>query len=514
MKPVILTILDGWGYVNQRVGNAIASANTPTLDEITRYYPSILLQASGRAVGMTFGEAGNSEVGHLTLGAGRIIYQYLMRINKSIETGEFFNNPTLVEATKQVQTNKSTLHIIGLLTSGAVHAYLGHLKALVEFAKKNSIDFKIHLFTDGRDSGLKESPQTLKKLSEEIGGLDNLGTLIGRDFAMDRNNNWQLTQTTYELLVNNKGQKTSDIFKTLTDYYSQNIYDANIPATVINQSSIKEGDAIVFFNFREDSMRQLTRTFIDEKFDIFPRTVPQGLYVAAMSQYLESSNLHIAFNPPSVPQCLSEVLESHDKKHFHIAETEKYAHVTFFFNGLHNESFPGETDFFIESLPTPLQNPEMRASDIVQKVISELDRDFYDFFVINFANGDILAHLGNLEATIKGVEAIDSALAALKTKVLEKDGILLITADHGNAESMIYKGTGEKETKHDENPVPFYIINKEYEKLRSEEEIKASRRDSTGLLADVAPTILDLMGIEKPSEMTGDSLLPLLALNN
>ena len=483
------------------------SAQTPTLDEITRNYPSALLQASGRAVGMTFGESGNSEVGHLTLGAGRVIFQYLNRINKNIDSGEFFENTILNEAAAHVLRNQSTLHIAGLITSGAVHAHINHLLALVHFAHEKNLPYKVHLFTDGRDSGLKEAEQLLKKLYTELGDLSHLATFVGRDFAMDRNNNWDKTEAAYRLIAEGTGVKVEDPIKALENYYVQNLTDGAIPPTVVNPSPMNSGDAIVFFNFREDSMRQILRVFVEDGFDLFLKKVPDNLYVATMTKYLESPNIHVMFPPPPVPNCLSEVLSDNGKKHFHIAETEKYAHVTSFFNGLQNEPFPGETDYFVESLEDPINNPQMRAMQIVQKVAEHLDQDEYDLYVLNLANGDMLAHLGNLEAAIKGVEAVDTALAIIKEKILEKNGVMIITADHGNVESMIYKGTGEKETRHDENPVPFHLIAAEYARTRTLEELAAWTQSPSGILADVAPTILELLGIEKPVEMTGESLL-------
>lgn len=513
MRPIVLTILDGWGYSKSTNGNAIAMAGTPVLDNIFQNYPSLLLQASGPAVGMTYGESGNSEVGHLTLGAGRIIFQYLTRINKSIETGEFFKNSALQEAKHHVENNKSTLHIVGLLTSGAVHAHLDHAIALVKFAKDNSIPYKLHLFTDGRDSGLKESPEILKRLSTNIGSLENIATIVGRDVAMDRNNNWDQTEVAFNLLTKSVGASIqNDLFKTLESYYSLGNTDANIPPTVVSNGLIKSGDAIVFFNFREDSMRQLVQSFTDENFTNFSRELPDNLYLASMTQYSESPVLHAMFAPPPIDHCLAEVLSANGKKHLHIAETEKYAHVTFFFNGLRNAPYDGEADFFLDSLEKPIKNPEMRALDIANKVSEELDKNFYDFYVINIANGDILAHLGNLESATEGVRTVDTALGLIRDKILEKDGVMIITSDHGNVESMIYKNTGEKETKHDDNPVPFHIVAKEYNRVRTMDELQKSRATIDGLLADVAPTILELLQIEQPKEMTGVSLIKNLSL--
>lgn len=512
MKPVVLTILDGWGYSKQKLGNAILSAKTPNIDSIQQNYPSLLLQASGKAAGMIWGETGNSEVGHLTIGAGRVIFQYLSIINKAITDNSFFSNEALIQAIEHVHENNSTLHLAGLLTSGSVHAYLGHLFALVDLAKRNNItNLKIHLFTDGKDSGLKETPILIKKVEDYLNqiGLGKISTIMGRDFAMDRSKNWDLTQKAYELLMAGAGEKTTDIYKKLDEYYLNGYNDSKIPPTVINEPGvIKENDSLIFFNFREDSMRQIVESFVDNKFNIFPVKESKNLYVASLTKYIENPNLHVVFPIPEIKNGLAEVLSNNNKKQYHIAESDKYAHVTYFFNCLKNIPFDGETDFLSESVKNPLENPGMKADDIAERVLSELDR--YDFIVINFANGDILAHLGNLEAVIMGVEAIDRAVGKIKSAILERDGIMLITADHGNAESLTYKSSGERETRHDDSPVPFYLIGEEFEHHRDGDNIELTMTSSSGLLADVAPTILELMDIEKPAEMTGDSLLKII----
>ena len=512
MKPVVLTILDGWGYSKQKLGNAILNAKTPNIDSIQQNYPSLLLQASGKAAGMTWGESGNSEVGHLTIGAGRIIFQYLSMINKAIGNDSFFSNEILTKAIGHVRENNSTLHLAGLLTSGSVHAYLAHLFALIDLAKRNNIaNLKLHLFTDGKDSGLKEAPMLIKKVNDYLSqaGMGKIATVVGRDFAMDRGKNWDLTKTAYELLTDSVGEKTQDIYKKLEDYYSQGFKDSKIPPIVVdNTSIIQENDALIFFNFREDSMRQLAGAFVDKEFNIFGKKELNNLYVASLTQYIEDINLHVAFPIPEIINGLAEILSKNGKKQYHIAETEKYAHVTYFFNCLKNVPFDGETDFLSESLKNSLENPEMKANDITEKVLSELDR--YDFFLINFANGDILSHFGNLEVTVRGIQAIDEAVGKIKSAVLEKGGIMIVTADHGNAESLIYKSSGESETKHNDNPVPFYLMVKQFERVRRDDEIESIMTKSSGLLADVAPTVLELMGIKKPVEMTGESLLHLL----
>ncbi len=512
MKPVVLTILDGWGYSKQKLGNAILNAKTPNIDSIQQNYPSLLLQASGKAAGMIWGESGNSEVGHLTIGAGRIIFQYLSRINKAIDNDSFFSNEILTKAIRHVHENNSTLHLAGLLTSGSVHAFLRHLFALIEMAKRNNIlNLKIHLFTDGKDSGLKEAPVLIKKVEDYFSqiGVGKISTIMGRDIAMDRGKNWDLTKTAYELLTAGAGEKAPDIYKKLDEYYLNGYNDSKIPPTVIDDTGvIRENDALIFFNFREDSMRQIVEAFVDKDFNLFGKKELNNLYVASLTQYIENANLHVAFPIPEIKNGLAEALSKNSKKQYHIAETEKYAHVTYFFNCLKNAPFDGETDFLSESVKNPLENPEMKADDITEKVLSELDR--YDFFVINFANGDILSHLGNLGAVIKGVQAIDEAVGKIKSAVLERGGTMIITADHGNAESLTYISSGESETKHNDNPVPFYLIGKQFERVRRDDEIESTMTKSLGLLADVAPTVLELMEIEKPAEMTGESLIKIL----
>ncbi|MDO8495972.1 MAG: 2,3-bisphosphoglycerate-independent phosphoglycerate mutase [bacterium] len=513
MKPVVLTILDGWGYSKQKHGNAILNAKTPNIDSIQQNYPSLLLQASGKAAGLTWGESGNSEVGHLTLGAGRVIFQHLSRITKAISNGEFFENEMLGNAIGHVKSNDSTLHLAGLLTSGSVHAYLGHLFALIDLAVKNEIkSLEIHIFTDGKDSGLKEAPALIKKLQDYIDktGQGSIATIIGRDYAMDRDKNWNNTKKTYDLLVNGEGEKTSDVVKKIEEIYNFGITDSKLPPLIIDeQDLIEENDAVIFFNFREDSMRQLARSFVEKDFKIFPVKRFENLFVVVMTQYLVDS-LNVAFPISTIKNGLAEILNQNNKKQFHIAETEKYAHVTYFFNCLNNEPYPGETDVFIESNREFLENPEMRTPEITEKVIKSINENSYDFYLINFANTDVLSHSGSFEITIKGVEAVDKAIGKLMQTVLGKDGTMIITSDHGNSEAMLYKSSGESETKHDDNPVPFYLIGKEFERRRSDADIESIMKQPSGLLADVAPTILELMNIEKPTEMTGESLLKII----
>lgn len=511
MRPVVLTILDGWGYSRQKLGNAILNAQTPNIDAIQRNYPSLLLQASGVASGMLWGEPGNSEVGHLTAGAGRVIFQYLSRISKVIENGQFFDNDALLKAVNHVKQNGSTLHIVGLLTSGSVHAYFNHLTALIDFAKKNNIqNLKLHLFTDGKDSGLKEAPILMKKVEDYLAKdeIGKIATVIGRNFAMDRDNNWNLTKTTYDLMTAGVGQETSDIYKKLDEYYVGGLNDSVIPATVVDPSGlIKEHDALIFFNFREDSMRQIARAFAEYDFKGFERPMIANLFVVMFTPYLEGSDYNIAFSIPKIENGLAEVISKNGKTQMHIAETEKYAHATYFFNCLNNQPFEGETDIFIKSDKNHLENPAMQAIQIADKVVEGIKSNAYDFIILNIANADVLAHIGKLEQVIQGVEAADTAVGKIRDAVLEAGGAMIITADHGNAESLIYKSTGEEETEHNQNPIPFYLVLKDRERFRSDEEMATSMNKPSGFLSDVAPTVLELMGLPKPAEMTGDSLL-------
>ncbi len=520
-KPIVLAILDGWGFSAKTVGNPIKQARTPVLDRINAEYPMVLLQASGLAVGMAWGESGNSEVGHLNIGAGRIIEQYYSRINLAIADKSFFTNPALAGAFSHARQNGSRVHLIGLLTSGTVHAAFGHIAALIEMAVQNQqAETYLHLFTDGRDSGLQEGINILAKLNAEIAkhGCGKIATIVGRDFAMDRDNNWERTQKTYDLIVRAGGEKSNNLTATIGNYYQQGINDSALPPSVnegAGYAGLADNDALIFFNFREDSMRQLSRAFTENEFPFFDRADLKNLYLAAMTRYLEAKaedkyEVKAAFAPPEVKNGLAEILSLNGKSQMHMAESEKYAHVTYFFNGLKNAAFPGETDVFIDSIKDIEQNPALGSAEIAAKVGSALDQDLYDFIIFNLANADLLAHTGNFDAVVKGIEAVDAALGQIQSKALEKDGVLLVTADHGNAESLIYKTGGEAETKHDDSPVFFYLVGRQYQTPKTEHEIEEEAKSIDGILPDIAPTILQLLGLPQPPEMTGQSLLPSL----
>ncbi|MDP3954434.1 MAG: 2,3-bisphosphoglycerate-independent phosphoglycerate mutase [bacterium] len=508
-KPVVLAVMDGWGWNPRPLGNPIAQANTPTIDMLSREYPSALLQASGSAVGMEWSETGNSEVGHLTMGSGRIIDQYNSRINKTIANGQFYTNEALLGAFKHARENNSAVNIIGLLTSGTVHASLDHLDALLEMAARVNYEKTfIHLFLDGHDSGLNEGIPLLNKLQEIITRTQHgmVASIIGRDFSMDKNNDWNKTKKAYDLLASAAGEKTNDPISKIKGFYSAGMADYSV-LPIINEpakfAGIQNGDALIFFNFREDGIRQIVKPFVMDDFDIFEPKNIENLYVASMTRYLDTSKLKVAFEPPTVINTLAEVLSTNNKTQFHIAETIKYAHVTYFFNGIKSTAIKGETDAFIESPKILLNNPAMGSQEIANRVADEISKGYYDFIVVNFANPDMLAHTGNFDVTKRGIEWVDKAIQHLHDIVLSKDAVMILTADHGNAESMLVKGSGEAKSKHNPSPVPIYLIDKRYKNSRP-----GLRAETVGILADIAPTILELMRLPQPPEMTGRSLLP------
>lgn len=521
--PVVLVILDGWGFSTKTVGNPIKQAHTPTIDNINKHYPMVLLQASGLAVGMAWGESGNSEVGHLTIGTGQFVEQYYSRINRAIADKTFLANPALNGAFNHAARNNSRVHLIGLLTSGTVHAAFSHIVGLLEMAvQNNQSEIYIHLFLDGRDSGLQEGVDLLSKLEVAIQkhGYGKITSVIGREFGMDRDNNWDKTQRAFNLIVKAEAEKSDNLTAAISNYYQQGVTDSIMPPitdTAFNYNGLKDGDALIFFNFREDSMRQILRSFIEPDFNLFPRANVANLYIATMTQYLEpqanTPSPAVAFLLPQIKNGLAEYLSTSGKTQLHIAETEKYAHVTYFFNGLKNTAYQGETDIFVDSIKNIQENPQMSAPEITAKVLEALDQDLYDFIILNFANTDLLAHTGDYEAVVKGVEAVDQSLELIKARILGRNGVMIVTADHGNAESLVYRASGEAETKHDDSPVFCYLVGNGYESQKSEQKMIDETASINGILSDVAPTILELMGLPQPPEMNGQSLLPLLTVS-
>ncbi len=523
-KPVVLTVLDGWGLKQEKKGNAIAQAKTPTLDWINKNYPSCSLQASGIAVGMTWGEAGNSEVGHLTMGAGRIVYQKMPRILLSIRDGSFFENPILIEAANHVKENQSCIHFIGLVSSGNIHSYIDHLFGLIEFAKRKNIKkVRIHAFTDGKDAPQREGAKMVKKVQDRLEQLENgkIATVMGRYFPMDREKNWGLVQKAYQCLTQGKGEKQTDPVEAIESAYKRGKIDTLIEPTVIVDNktqnpigTIKDNDSIVFFNFREDRARQLTRAFIVDDFNYFQRNKLQNIYFVTLTQYEKNIPAKVAFPPVDIKNHLVETLSNNNKKILKIAETEKYAHVTYFFNGGKEKMYPGEKRILIPSKTTPHydKNPEMSAYEITERVVGQINKNNFDFILINYANPDMVGHTGNLKAGIKAAEVIDKQIKSLLELVKKDKCTLIITADHGNLEKMINLKTSEPYPEHSQNPVPFYVVDNKF-KLnteKSEPQIEQLYGAPSGILYDIAPTVLNLMDVPIPKEMTGQNLLEII----
>jgi len=520
MKTIILAILDGWGLSQSKQGNAIAQASIPNIKKIEKNYPNCSLQASGIAVGLPWNEAGNSEVGHLTIGSGRVVYQYLPRISLEIKSGQFFKNPGFIKTILHVRKNNSVLHLIGLISSGNVHSYLEHVYALLELARQEKIKkLCLHLFTDGKDSPLKQGKKILTNLQEKLKNPDwQIASLIGRFYAMDRNQNWDRTEKTYNLLTQAQGEKTQDPIKKLEEFYDQDITDTYIkPIAIVDENqkpvgSIKENDGVIFFNFREDSARQLARAFVLKDFDKFPRQFIKNLFFCTMTEYEKGLSVESAYPPIEIKNHLTEILTKAGKKILKVAETEKYAHVTYFFNGGKEQAYPNEERRLIPSnIVTHYDEyPEMQADEVTEEVIKGVKN--YDLIIVNYANADMIGHTGNLKAGIKAVEAVDKTIKPLIGLAEKGECVLLITADHGNAEEMLNLQTGEPITKHSVNPVPFYLVGKEFkfEEPKSEEKLEDIYKEPQGILCDIAPTILALIKIPQPPSMTGKSLLDVL----
>ncbi|MBI2666119.1 2,3-bisphosphoglycerate-independent phosphoglycerate mutase [Candidatus Woesearchaeota archaeon] len=500
VPKLLLLILDGFGYRKEKEGNAIALANTPHWDKLWKENPHTLLEASGSAVGLPERYMGNSQVGHLTLGAGRIVDSDLMRVNNAIKNKSFFKNPALVEAFQQAKKNLRKVHLMGLLSDAGVHSHINHLFALLEMAKKQGVqDVYVHVFLDGRDTPPKSAKKYLQLLQDKLHELDvgRLATMMGRYYAMDRDNRWNREHKAYDCIVNCKGRKESDPFQALEKAYQRGENDEFVQPIIFTRTCVvEEHDSVIFFNFRSDRARELTRAFVWGKFKEFQRKKIIGLHFITLAQYDSLVNCPVAF-PPEIPEkTLGEVISLAGLSQLRIAETEKWAHVTYFFNGLCECIFPHEHRIHIPSrkVTTYDKTPEMKAKEIVDVLLMQKDK--HDFFVANFANGDMVGHTGKIKATIRGVEAIDREIGRIAAKF---PGIILITADHGKCEQM----QGATITSHTTNKVPLIIISKN--KLNSKSKLKFQIKN--GGLADVATTILNLLGLKKPKEMKGKSLL-------
>ncbi len=495
MPKILLLILDGWGFRQEKRGNAIALAKTPLLDKLWKQYPHTTLQAAGPAVGLPPGFMGNSEVGHLTLGAGRIVDSDLMRINRAIRNKSFFRNQALLEAIDHVKKHHRKLHLMGLLSDAGVHSHINHLLALLKMAKHHGVkEVYVHAFLDGRDTPPKSAGKYLLRLQLEMNklGVGTLATMMGRFYALDRDNRWNREHKAYDCMVNCLGRKIADPWKALQYAYDHGETDEFVKPTVLtNKCVVEEHDSVIFFNFRSDRARELTRAFVWGKFNRFQRKKLIDLKFVGLTQYDSLVKVPVAF-PPIIPlHTLGEVISLAGISQLRLAETEKWAHVTYFFNGLCECVFPHEKRIHVKSrlVTTYDKTPEMKVKQITTALLHNLDG--HDFFVVNLANGDMVGHTGKITAAVKAVEAVDREIGRI---VKMFPGIIFITADHGNCEDM----TGRWQTSHTLNAVPLIIVDKE-------RRIKGKLRN--GGLADVALTILQVLGIKKPKEMTGRGLV-------
>ncbi|MBF0987805.1 MAG: 2,3-bisphosphoglycerate-independent phosphoglycerate mutase [Clostridiales bacterium] len=506
-KLTMLMILDGFGENPNNEGNAVNLAKKPNIDKLRKICPVSHIDASGAAVGLPDGQMGNSEVGHTNIGAGRIVYQKLTKITKSIEDGDFFSIPEFTEAIENVKKNNSKLHIMGLLSDGGVHSHQRHLYGLLELAKRKGLDNNvfIHAFMDGRDTLPASGEGYIQELQEKMKekGVGKIATLSGRYYAMDRDKRWDRVEKAYNAIVRGEGVLAKDPIQAIEESYQQEIFDEFVVPTVITDANdqplakIESGDSVIFFNFRPDRARQLTRAIVDDKFDGF-KTDKLDIDFVCMTEYDDTMpNVKIAFKPEELTNTFGEVVSKLGKKQLRIAETEKYAHVTFFFNGGREEPYPGEDRILVNSpkVATYDLQPEMSAYEVTEKVLEAINSEKYDTIILNFANTDMVGHTGNIDAAIKAVEAVDKCVGEIVEAVQKQNGVLLITADHGNAEQMIDYQTGEPLTSHTTNLVPLILVGMENVELKD------------GRLCDLTPTMLDIMEEQKPKEMTGESLL-------
>lgn len=503
-KPVMLMILDGLGLRDEVRGNGVKQANMKNLQHYMDNYPSTILNASGEYVGLPEGQMGNSEVGHLNIGAGRVVYQELTRISKDIREDRLKDNPRLQSLMEYVKKNDQKLHLLGLLSDGGVHSHNTHLYELLRIAKEEGLKkVYIHCFTDGRDTPPKSAKDYLQELQEKIKeiGIGEIATVSGRYYAMDRDRRWDRTEKAYKALVKGIGKEERDPQKAVMKAYEEGITDEFMIPMVFSDvdGKIEKKDGLLFFNFRADRVRQMTRALTEDGFSEFPVEKDMDLHYVTMTQYDKSfKGVHVLYPPAILENTLGEYLSTQNLSQLRIAETEKYAHVTYFFNGGVEKENPKEDRKMIPSpkVATYDKKPEMSAHEVTEALLEKLDNDDYDFIVINYANPDMVGHTGDMKALIKALETVDKEMHRIVQKVLEMKGSVLMTADHGNAEEMYDFENDKPITSHTNNQVPFILIQDQKEKLVEE-----------GSLCDLAPTILELLNLSKPKEMTGNSLI-------
>ncbi len=508
-KPTVLMILDGYGLNEKTEGNAIKLAKTPVMDKLMKEYPFVRGNASGMAVGLPEGQMGNSEVGHLNMGAGRIVYQELTRITKEIQDGDFFKNDALLEAIKNCKKNNSSLHLYGLLSDGGVHSHITHLYALLELAKKEGLtNIYVHAFLDGRDTPPTSGKGFAQELTDKMEalGVGKIATVMGRYYVMDRDNRWDRVEKAYNAMVLGKGETASTGVDAIQQSYDAGKNDEFVEPTVVMENgkpvaTIKENDSIIFFNFRPDRAREITRAFCDDKFEGFKREKGRfPLTYVCFSEYdVTIENKIVAFHKVSVENTFGEFLAANHKTQLRLAETEKYAHVTFFFNGGVEVPNEGEERILVKSpkVTTYDLQPEMSALEVAENLVTAIKSQKYDVIIINFANPDMVGHTGIQDAAVKAVEAVDKCVGMAYDALISVDGQMFICADHGNVEQLIDYSNGEPFTAHTTNDVPFILVNYDKEYTLKE----------GGCLADIAPTLIEMMGLKQPGEMTGKSLL-------
>lgn len=507
-KPVVLMILDGYGLNENTRGNGVAAAKTPVMDRLMTEYPYVKGYASGLSVGLPDGQMGNSEVGHLNMGAGRIVYQELTRITKAIEDGDFFENPEFLAAIENCKKNNSALHLFGLLSDGGVHSHITHLFALLELAKRNGLNkVYVHGFMDGRDTATDGGKEYINQLCDKMEalGVGRMASVMGRYYAMDRDNRWDRVEAAYRAMTEGAGKEAACARCAIRDSYAAGKTDEFVEPTVIMEdgkplATIKDGDSVICFNFRPDRAREITRCFCDEDFTGFDRGARKKVHYVCFTDYdVTIGNKYVAFKKEQICNTFGEFLAKHQMRQARIAETEKYAHVTFFFNGGVEEPNPGEDRILVKSpkVATYDLQPEMSAPEVCEKLTSAIRSGQYDVIIINFANPDMVGHTGVEPAVIQALETVDSCVGKAVDAVLDTDGVLFICADHGNAEQLVDYETGEPFTAHTTNPVPFILVNYDPDYTLRE----------NGRLCDIVPTLIEIMGMEKPAEMTGESLL-------
>ncbi len=507
-KPTVLMILDGYGLNEKQEGNAVAEAKTPVMDKLMAEYPFVKGNASGLAVGLPDGQMGNSEVGHLNMGAGRIVYQELTRITKEIEDGGFFENEALVKAVENAKANGSALHLYGLVSDGGVHSHNTHIYGLLELAKRHGLKkVYVHCFLDGRDTPPASGKDYVQELTDKMAelGVGEVATVMGRYYAMDRDNRWERVEKAYRALTKGEGEEAKDGVSAIAASYEKGVNDEFVVPAVVKRDGkpvavIQDKDSVIFYNFRPDRAREITRAFCDDTFTGFEREKKLDLTYVCFTEYdVTIPNKLVAFRKVELHNTFGEYLAAHGKTQARIAETEKYAHVTFFFNGGVEEPNEGEDRILVKSpkVATYDLQPEMSAYGVCDKLVEAIKSDKYDVIIINFANPDMVGHTGVESAAIQAVEAVDACVGRAVEAVKETDGQMFICADHGNAEQLVDYNTGAPFTAHTTNPVPFILVNAD----------PAYKLREGGCLADIIPTLIELMGMEKPEEMTGKSLL-------